>query len=324
MIATYVDIMYMYLVSSHIYELKWTLERCLSITSSMCLMFTVFHKKAELTAVMKKAYMKNSAPEKKINALVGCILVSPLIYSLGMLLACAVGKDKRGFLFFFYRSPVEDNRLKYSILFWKSFLYHFLYPTYSNLVILVFCTICHRMSLTIKNLSIEVERCPPKAFTTIAQIRCLKCETEIYKTLEELQTNFSIAIFIACAGNFLYCFSLLSQVMMFSFRQNASTYQADSVVFSITVVVPLIVMFWIPEWIPEEMENLNRIIRFKYEMRASSGLVSRNSTVEKWLLEGKIILSGCNMIFLRKSSILSVLGTALIYGLLLMSLELRK
>ncbi|GBN53831.1 hypothetical protein AVEN_179726-1 [Araneus ventricosus] len=102
-------------------------------------------------------------------------------------------------------------------------------------------------------------------------------------------------------------------------------YLADSVINSINVVIPLILMFWIPEQIRLEMEKLNKIIRWKYEMRASFEIVSEKSTVEKLLLEEKIfVVSGCNLIFFRTRNILSVLGTALTNGLLLTGLEVRK
>ncbi|GBN39511.1 hypothetical protein AVEN_54931-1 [Araneus ventricosus] len=93
---------------------------------------------------------------------------------------------------------------------------------------------------------------------------------------------------------------------------------------STTVFISLILMFWIPDQILLEMENFTKIIRSKYEMRASSGIISKNPTVEKLLLEEKIfVLSGCNLIFFRRSNILPVLGTALTYGLLFMSFEVR-
>ncbi|GBO15625.1 hypothetical protein AVEN_268760-1 [Araneus ventricosus] len=112
---------------------------------------------------------------------------------------------------------------------------------------------------------------------------------------------------------------------MFSFKENALTYKADAIIFSITVVIPLVMMFWIPEQIPLELENLNKIIRRKYEMRASSGIISKNPTVEKLLLEEKIfVVSGCNLIFFRRSYILSALGTALTYGLLIVGFEMHK
>ncbi|GBN53832.1 hypothetical protein AVEN_179727-1 [Araneus ventricosus] len=143
--------------------------------------------------------------------------------------------------------------------------------------------------------------------------------------LEELEANLSFVCFIACAGHFSHCFALLAQIMLYSFRENALTYQADSAINLINVVIPLILMFWIPEQNPLEMENLNKIIRWKYEMRASFGLVFENSTVEKLLLEEKIfVVSGCNLILFRRRNILSVLGTALTYGLLLFGLEVRK
>ncbi|GBN95286.1 hypothetical protein AVEN_32790-1 [Araneus ventricosus] len=85
-------------------------------------------------------------------------------------------------------------------------------------------------------------------------------------------------------------------------------YLADAAINLIYVVTPLILMFWIPEQIPLEMENLNKIIRCKYEMRASFGIISEKSTVEKLLLEEEIfVVSGCNLIFFRRRNILSVL-----------------
>ncbi|GBN00593.1 hypothetical protein AVEN_140711-1 [Araneus ventricosus] len=111
---------------------------------------------------------------------------------------------------------------------------------------------------------------------------------------------------------------------MFSFRKNALTYQADAIIISSNVFISLIMMFWIPEKIQMEMENFSKIIRSKYEMRSSSGTVSKNLTIEKLLLEEKIfVVSGCNLIFFRRSNILPVLGTALTYGLLFMGFEVR-
>ncbi|GBN62513.1 hypothetical protein AVEN_3195-1 [Araneus ventricosus] len=112
---------------------------------------------------------------------------------------------------------------------------------------------------------------------------------------------------------------------MFSLRQNALTYQVDAIMTSTSVFISLIMMFWIPEQIPLEMENFTKIIRSKYEMRASSGIISQNPTVEKLLLEEKIfVVSGWNLIFFRRRSILPVLGTALTYGLLFMGFEVRE
>ncbi|GBN59731.1 hypothetical protein AVEN_138611-1 [Araneus ventricosus] len=112
---------------------------------------------------------------------------------------------------------------------------------------------------------------------------------------------------------------------MFSFKENALTYEADTIIFSVTVVIPLVTMFSIPEQIPLELENLNKIIRWKYEMIAIYGITSKNPTVEKLLLEENIlVVSGCNLIFFRRSYTLSVLGTALTYGLLIVGFDMHK
>ncbi|GBN39513.1 hypothetical protein AVEN_54933-1 [Araneus ventricosus] len=141
---------------------------------------------------------------------------------------------------------------------------------------------------------------PPQAFTIGIQLKHLTCRRKILKMLEELEANFSSVCCIACSGHFLYCFALITQIMLYSFKENALTYLTDSAVNLINIVIPLILMFWIPEQNPLEMENLNKIKRCKYEKRASYGIVSENSIVEKLLLEEKIfVVSGSNLIFFR-------------------------
>ncbi|GBN00589.1 hypothetical protein AVEN_140707-1 [Araneus ventricosus] len=308
------------------YEMKWALERFLGVTSSIVLMFSVNFKSLEFTAAVRKVEsMLHPISVKKANILACFILASPFLYSLSVLLASEVGGDERGFLYFFYGMPVYNKILRCFILFWKSLLYYLLFPTYSNFFILIFCVIFYDSSLSIRNLSREIESCPPQIFTTAIQIKYLNSRRDIIRTLDELQTKFSFVCFIACAGHFSYCFALLAQIMLYSFRENALTSLADAALNLINVVIPLILMFWIPEQIPLEMENLNKIIRLKFEMKASSGIVSAFSIVEKLLLEEKIfVVSGYNVIFLRRSHVLSVLGSALTYGLLLIGLEIRK
>ncbi|GBN64714.1 hypothetical protein AVEN_254642-1 [Araneus ventricosus] len=328
MLITYVDTLFLYFLAVKVngYEWKWALERVLSKTSSILLVLSINGKREEFTAALRKAnFMNNPKPKPKINASASFILASPFIYALVLLLASEIGKDELGFHYFYYGIPVGNKVFKYFILYCKSFLYYFLFPTYSNFVILMFCAVCYSNSLSIRNLCQELEIYPPKAFTTSIQIRCLKSRRKIHKMLDKLQACFSFLSFVACAGNFSCCFALLSQIILYSFSDSALAYQADTVMNSIIVTAPLIMMFWIPETIPMELEKLNKIIRWKYEMRASSGMVCENPSVEKLLLEEKIfVVSGCNLISFRKCHILSVFGTALTYGLLILSFEVRN
>ncbi|GBN59732.1 hypothetical protein AVEN_138612-1 [Araneus ventricosus] len=200
MLLTYFDTLFLYFLAVKIngYELKWALERILSVTCSILLMLLVNRNRHEFAAAIRKAKLiTNTKSEKKLNFLVGCILASPFIYSLVLLLACEI--------------------------------------------------------------------------------------------------------------------------------ESALTYQADTVINSINVTVPLIVMFWIPEEIQMELEKLNKIILWKYEMRASSGMISENPSIEKLLLEERpFVLSGCSLIAFQRCHILSVFGTALTYGLLILSFEVRN
>ncbi|GBN00675.1 hypothetical protein AVEN_201175-1 [Araneus ventricosus] len=328
MLLTYFDTLFLYFltIKENGNDLKWGLERILSITCSILLMLSINRNRHEFTAAIRKAkFINNSKSEIKLNVLAGCILAFPFIYSLVLLLACEIGKDELGFYYFFYGIPVRNKILKYFILYCKSFLFYFLFPTYSNIFVFMFCASCHNSKMTIRNLCQELERCPPMAFTTSIQIRCLNCRRTIYKMLGVLQERFSFTSFVACVGNFSCCFALLTQLTLYTFSESALSYQADTVINSINVTVPLIMMFWIPEEIQMELEKLNKIILWKYEMRASSGMVTENPSIEKLLLEEKaFVLSGCSLIAFRRCHILSVFGTALTYGLLILSFEVRN
>ncbi|GFT54264.1 uncharacterized protein NPIL_631911 [Nephila pilipes] len=84
-------------------------------------------------------------------------------------------------------------------------------------------------------------------------------------------------------------------------------------------------MFWIPGEVPIEMDNFNQVMRKKFELRAASGIISDNSAVERAVCDEKVIvLSGCSLIYFTKESVLSVLGTILTYGLLIIGLDLRS
>ncbi|GFU26397.1 uncharacterized protein TNCV_2507151 [Trichonephila clavipes] len=77
-------------------------------------------------------------------------------------------------------------------------------------------------------------------------------------------------------------------------------------------------MFWIPGEVPIEMERFSQAARKKYELRAYFGIGSENPSVERALCENKaFVLSGFNLVYFKKESVLTVMGTILTYGQLL-------
>ncbi|GFT33475.1 uncharacterized protein NPIL_668781 [Nephila pilipes] len=115
---------------------------------------------------------------------------------------------------------------------------------------------------------------------------------------------------------------MLGQLLFYSRKRGALNFLSDTFFNSVSTLISLISMFWIPGEVPIEMEKFNQVVRKKYEFRASSGIVSENPSVERVLCEEKVfILSGYNFVYFTKQSVLTVLGTILTYGLLIMNLD---
>ncbi|KAG8199761.1 hypothetical protein JTE90_000854 [Oedothorax gibbosus] len=84
-------------------------------------------------------------------------------------------------------------------------------------------------------------------------------------------------------------------------------------------------MFWVAGGIPLEIKQLRKAFTEKFKERALLGFAMELTIPEKIQTENEDFeLSGCGLLFFRRSSILGVLGNILTYGLLVISIEIRQ
>ncbi|GFY78502.1 uncharacterized protein TNIN_14561 [Trichonephila inaurata madagascariensis] len=328
MVVIYLDIFVMYFIATAHDNLllKIVVEKLYSISTTMIVMVMLIRRRRALTSLLNKTYfICHPFSQKMINTITSCVLILLFSYGATFLLIYKYGGDDYALVFFFYKMPLESEMLKHLIVYSKAFVYFFFYPTFSNLVVLVFCTACHRCSHSLSNLSKELEKCSSKTFTVDVQVKYLKCRRRIIKLLEKTQDVFSPIIFLICSASFSCCFAMLGQLIFYSYKNGGLSFLSDTLFNSLSALISLISMFWIPGEVPIEMNKFDQAIRKKYELRAVSGVISENSSVERAFFEGQVfVLSACNLIFFTKESVLTVLGTILTYGLLIISLDLRS
>ncbi|KAG8199762.1 hypothetical protein JTE90_000855 [Oedothorax gibbosus] len=84
-------------------------------------------------------------------------------------------------------------------------------------------------------------------------------------------------------------------------------------------------MFWVAGGIPLEIKQLRKAFTEKSKERALLGFALELTAPERIQTQNEDFkLSGCGLLFFRRSSILGVLGSILTYGLLIMSIEIRQ
>ncbi|GFT33481.1 uncharacterized protein NPIL_668811 [Nephila pilipes] len=224
------------------------------------------------------------------------------------------------YMFNFFRYGMEggDKNKMYMIACYKYFMYCLLFPTLPNLVSITYCVSCQICCKYIRQLCIKAENCSPKMFTPGKQIGFLKDRKQITKLAEEIQAVFSQTSFIICMANFMSCLSSLSQII-FYISQNVAPTIIEILFILSSALASMLSIFYNAGQIPKEMKRFSQILRALHEDRILSGIVQENSLVEKLILDENIfVLSGCDLIFFTRSGILTVLGTILTYGLLIL------
>ncbi|GFY75080.1 uncharacterized protein TNIN_406961 [Trichonephila inaurata madagascariensis] len=178
--------------------------------------------------------------------------------------------------------------------------------------------------MSLQKLSRDIQKCPPLEFSTKVQIGFLKSRYRIIAVLEEIQAVFSKASLVICIGNFMSCFSNLGEVLFYSPKTTFLT--ALEVLFiSTSTLVSLLSIFYCAGRIPLELNAFSKMIQKQFEKRALSGVIEENPSVERLLLQEKtFVFSGCEIIYFTQSGILTIIGTILTYGLLVLSVDLKN
>ncbi|GBO22287.1 hypothetical protein AVEN_176553-1 [Araneus ventricosus] len=167
-----------------------------------------------------------------------------------------------------------------------------------------------------------MKKCSSKAFTSSVQVEFLKKRLRIVSVLEEIEEVFSKSTFIVCTANFTACMANLAQILVYASENTALTLLEVFFISSITVA-SMVSIFFSAGKISVEMQRFSAIARRHFEHRVILGLSREDTGARSLFLDGKFTMSGCQLILYKRSTILTVLGTILTYGLLILNLDLE-
>ncbi|GIY00424.1 uncharacterized protein CDAR_403581 [Caerostris darwini] len=297
---------------------RQVLEKMLvSVTSLACnqaIWHCMRYKRKTLTAVLQRMQL-NHLPLSKltINFSIFVILCMPTI-----ILILRVYLEHSVFWRYSLGQLIEYFVLHLTIPTCIFFLADFLLPC---LITLLYCSLCFRCSKFINNLTNEIENISPQQFGPCVQFDILKRKSKVDDVLEDLENIFSKPSLFLIMLNFVTCVYHLGTMLVVSWGYRHII--IESLFYSVVHFICVTAVFWSAGSVPVALNKLNRFFYRKAHSRlilvcsTSEGRKLKRELVEK----PEFVLTGCDVIVYRRSSILAFVGTLLTYSIITMDIK---
>ncbi|GFU47393.1 uncharacterized protein NPIL_82431 [Nephila pilipes] len=223
-----------------------------------------------------------------------------------------------------YGYNVEDRLAQIVLIFTKKFLSSFIFPTFTNLMALIFCSLCHDCCTQLKNLTQEILSISPEVFETSLQINILRRKTRIHDLLNNIQDFFWLPSFLIFVANFSASTSVIGMVL---YRDLNAIVQMGNVFtsllfFGIHSFGSILFMLWVTGGIPISLQEFNEAFCKKAHLRLIRSRNFSEPQLKRELSEKPdFYLTGCDMISFKRSTIFAVFGALLTYTVLLINMK---
>lgn len=282
--------------------------------------FMLLYKSKDLRRLTRR--IQNDCPSstkrKMENLCLWYVCTTPILYSIFMLILVLSHPGP----YYMYNYAIQNIYLKGMSSFISSFLSTFLYPTLSNLISLIFCSVCLRCCEYTRRLTFQIEICPPENFDLQTQVDLLKKQSRMEDAiLRRFQNVYSSPSFLVYVAQFCACGNLLGWVVTSTDRFNDVVSMSSVVFYAVNSVGSLSASLWIAGGIAIEMKKFRDAFGEKtHKRRLMLVPYSNEASFEEGLNRmANFALSGCDILYYRRSSILTVVGAILTYTLLLLN-----
>ncbi|GFS46530.1 uncharacterized protein NPIL_585491 [Nephila pilipes] len=272
-------------------------------------------KRKLITSLLQNIPVVNSSfYEKVVNFLVFINYFSCLILP-AILINTVV--NPKSLACFVYGYELKNSWLPFVIGILKGSLYYVLYPCATNIVAIFYISLCWRCSMYLNKLVKNISKYTPEEFVRSKQLDILKKKAKIFRVLQNIQTVFSLPIFLIIVANSLMCSSLLGGVLI-KIKLNE-----DNMIFMFyffDAILCVITILWVAGSIPVEISKFKET----FHQTTHERLLYYHATEELHLKtdlfnEPDFVLTGCNILSFRRSTILGVIGTLLTYTVLVVT-----
>ncbi|KAF8794501.1 hypothetical protein HNY73_002476 [Argiope bruennichi] len=210
--------------------------------------------------------------------------------------------------------------LRGTVLTLKHLITSLVFPTWANLLVLIYYRLCKTVCLMIRDLTEEIEKCSVQDFTPSKQANIINQELKINRVVQYLQEIFSVSSFLLSIAHFGICISVLGLLFKITIA-NISLHFAITLLLNLAnSFAGLMTCLWMAGGLPVEASKFKEAFRRKINQRLMFLHEEEDIFFEKCLPDiSSYLLSGCNIIYFQRSSILAVVGTLLSYTFLLIN-----
>ncbi|GFU13524.1 uncharacterized protein NPIL_435281 [Nephila pilipes] len=203
-----------------------------------------------------------------------------------------------------------------------------MYPCLTNIVALFYSSLCWRCSFYIKSLTDKIAQYSPEEFERYHQLSILKEKKKVYDVLHKLQDVFSVPVFFMILANVLMCSAITGGLLLKTLDDFPIFLQIDLMYNLISGFSCIAVTLWIAGRVPIEMNTFKNSFYQKVHERLlhHHAVICMEELHLKTDLfnEPDFVLTGCNILPLKRSTILALVGTLFTYTVLVINTKVSK
>ncbi|GFU42474.1 uncharacterized protein NPIL_433961 [Nephila pilipes] len=220
--------------------------------------------------------------------------------------------------FYSYGYEISNEYARIIFLGLKNFIYVLVYPTFTNLIALLYSILCRRSAALIHQLTDEMEHCPAELFVTSKQFDILKRKASIDVILDFIEDVFSFPTFIIVIANLFMCASVIGIYLYTSewYIYRMSLY-CERIIYFLNSLGCIVIIMWTSGGIPLEELKFRDIFYKKLQSRMFSVGNPEEPWLVRWLFDKpEFVFTGWNILSYRRSTMFAVVGTLVTYTVL--------
>ncbi|GFT23824.1 uncharacterized protein NPIL_152041 [Nephila pilipes] len=280
--------------------------------------YSMRYRRKQLTDLLRLLHKLHPQTERKeIDIILYSISCMPLIFAI---LNVLTKETKSRAQTLWYQYPIDSTNLQVIVVFIKISLYNVLYCMFPTAMILLHCVLCQRVRRLIMCLREEIEKCPPKQFNMVKQSSILRKKNKIDEVLTLLQRVLYLSSFLISALYFTTCCTGVGWLIVGNQNVDDSALMVQFSLYFVNTFACLLLYMWFLGCLPIEIDNFKEEFSRKREHRLLCLGKADEVDFQKVLCERpSFVVSGCDIMHFRRSSILALAGTVFTYTMLLIT-----
>ncbi|GFQ95925.1 uncharacterized protein TNCT_374481 [Trichonephila clavata] len=256
---------------------------------------------------------------KKIEVLAtNVVLFAYTITPTAFALLCVSSISERSQdIFWTYGYKFKDISSYFRVLcFFNVNMYASLQVIFPGLITCMYCTLCHRISKLLSCYKYKLLKVVNGSLTMPSKL-LVSQYFAILNIVDLLQKIFSEPIFLLILMNFLHMFSMLSYFISFFRHQFTVVVIGEVVVVIATTTLSTVVIVIFASKVTATNQSIKQMFQRYKESRVLASYKRDEEVFQIAIERENVLLSACDVVFFRKSLILSMFGALLTYSLLI-------